>query len=77
LYLGIIGIVISAIGAVFSGLHFWKLLSTEIKLESGNRIAFVMPTFTMAAYDNYKDDSFYTFYKKYAFINENDFVTIY
>ena len=45
------------------------------QLESGNRIAFVMPTFTMAAYDNYKDDSFYTFYKKYAFINENDFVT--
>ncbi len=45
------------------------------QLKDGNKIAFVMPTFTMAAYDNYKDDSFYTFYKKYAFINENEFVT--
>ncbi len=33
-----------------------------------------MPTFTMAAYDNYKDDPFYTLYKKYAFVNENDLV---
>lgn len=46
------------------------------QLKSGNKIAFVMPTFTMAAYDNYKDDSFYTFYKKYAFVtDENEFVT--
>jgi YHS domain-containing protein len=29
----------------------------------------------MAAYDNYKDDSFYTFYKKYAGISPNEFVT--
>jgi len=29
----------------------------------------------MAAYDNYEDDSFYTFYKKYALVNENEFVT--
>ena len=29
----------------------------------------------MTAYDNYKDDPFYTFYKKYAFVNENEFVT--
>ena len=36
------------------------------QLKDDNKIAFVMPTFTMAAYDNYKDDSFYTFYKKYA-----------
>ena len=27
------------------------------------KIAFVMSTFTVATYDNYKDDSFYTFYK--------------
>jgi hypothetical protein len=29
----------------------------------------------MAAYDNYKDDSFYTFYKKYAGVSENEIVT--
>ncbi len=29
----------------------------------------------MTPYDNYKDDPFYTFYKKYAFVNENEFVT--
>jgi hypothetical protein len=45
------------------------------QLKSSNKIAFVIPTFTMAAYDNYKDDSFYTFYKKYAFVDENEFVT--
>ena len=45
------------------------------QLKSDNKIAFVMPTFTMAAYDNYKDGSFYTFYKKYAGISENEFVT--
>ncbi len=45
------------------------------QLKSDNKIAFVMPTFTMAAYDNYEDDSFYTFYKKYAGISENEFVT--
>ncbi|MGB9169224.1 MAG: N,N-dimethylformamidase beta subunit family domain-containing protein [Nitrososphaeraceae archaeon] len=45
------------------------------QLDSSKKIAFVMPTFTMAAYDNYKDDSFYTFYKKYAGVSENEFVT--
>ena len=45
------------------------------QLKSDNKIAFVMPTFTMAAYDDYKDGSFYTFYKKYAGISENEFVT--
>ena len=34
-YLGVIGIVASSIGAVFNGLHFWKLQSKEIKLEFG------------------------------------------
>jgi hypothetical protein len=45
------------------------------QLKSGKKIGFVMPTFTMAAYDNYKNDSFYTFYKRYAGISENEFVT--
>ena len=29
-YLGVLGIVVSSIGAVFNGLHFWKLQSKEI-----------------------------------------------
>ena len=34
-FFGNIGIIVSTIGVVFSGLQFWKLLSTEIKLEFG------------------------------------------
>jgi hypothetical protein len=34
-----------------------------------------MPTFTMTSHDNYKDDSFYTFYKK-NICEWNEFVTI-
>lgn len=53
-----------------------KVLETfPFQLKSVDRIGFVMPTFTMAAYDNYKDDSFYTFYKKYAGVSENEIVT--
>jgi hypothetical protein len=34
-FFGNIGIIVYTIGVVFSGLQFWKLLSTEIKLEFG------------------------------------------
>lgn len=40
-------------------------------IQENNKIAFVMPTFTMAAYDN----SFYIFFKKYGKVTENEFVT--
>ena len=40
-------------------------------IQENNRIAFVMPTFTIAAYDN----SFYIFFKKYGKVTENEFVT--
>ena len=38
-------------------------------------IAFILPTFTMAAYDDYNHHSFYSFYKKYAGISENEIIT--
>ena len=40
-------------------------------LTSESKIAFVLPTFTMAAYDN----TFYTFFSKYADVQRNEFVT--
>ena len=41
-------------------------------LASESRIGFVLPTFTMAAYG---ENSFYAFFKKYAQVKENEFVT--
>jgi hypothetical protein len=38
---------------------------------SETKIGFVLPTFTMSAYGS---NAFYTFYKKYAQVNENEFV---
>ena len=49
-----------------------KNLDRSQLLTSESRIGFVLPTFTMSAYDA---NAFYTFYKKYAQLNENDFVT--
>ena len=48
-----------------------KDLDPSRLLTSESKIGFVLPTFTMAAYDN----SFYTFYKKYPQVNENEYVT--
>ena len=46
------------------------------QLNSGNKIAFVMPTFTIGAYNYDTYNSFYTFYKKYESVrDENQFVT--
>ena len=44
--------------------------SQLLALES--RIGFVLPTFTMSAYDA---NAFYTFYKKYAQVQDDEFVT--
>lgn len=44
---------------------------------SESKIGFVLPTFTMAAYGDkevYGHNAFYTFYKKYAQVKENEFV---
>jgi hypothetical protein len=41
-------------------------------LLSESKIGFVLPTFTMAAY---AENAFYTFFKKYAHVKENEFVT--
>jgi hypothetical protein len=41
-------------------------------LASESRIGFVLPTFTMTAYG---ENAFYTFFKKYSPIKENEFVT--
>ena len=41
-------------------------------LASESRIGFVLPTFTMSAYDA---NAFYTFYKKYAQVQSDEFVT--
>ncbi len=49
-----------------------KDLDPSRLLTSESKIGFVLPTFTMAAYDA---NSFYTFYKKYPQVNENEFVT--
>ena len=48
-----------------------KDLDPSRLLTSESKIGFVLPTFTMAAYGN----SFYTFYKKYPQVNENEYVT--
>ena len=49
-----------------------KNLDRSQLLASESTIGFVLPTFTMAAYGN---NSFYTFYKKYAQVQADEFVT--
>jgi hypothetical protein len=49
-----------------------KDLDRSRLLASESRIGFVLPTFTMAAYG---ENAFYTFFKKYAQVKENEFVT--
>ena len=49
-----------------------KDLDRSRLLASETKIGFVLPTFTMSAYGS---NAFYTFYKKYAQVNENEFVT--
>jgi hypothetical protein len=49
-----------------------KDLERSQLLDSDSRIGFVLPTFTMAAYG---ENAFYTFFKKYAQIKGNEFVT--
>ena len=49
-----------------------KDLDRSQLLASESRIGFVLPTFTMAAYGA---DAFYTFYKKYAQVQGDEFVT--
>jgi hypothetical protein len=49
-----------------------KNLDRSQLLASESTIGFVLPTFTMSAYGN---NSFYTFYKKYAQVQADEFVT--
>ncbi len=49
-----------------------KDLDRSQLLTSESRIGFVLPTFTMAAYGA---NAFYTFYKKYAHVQDDEFVT--
>ena len=48
-----------------------KHIDRELLLASESKIAFVLPTFTMAAYDN----TFYPFFSKYADVQRNESVT--
>ena len=48
-----------------------KDLDLSRLLASESKIGFVLPTFTMAAYDN----SFYTFYSQHPDVQSNEFVT--